>query len=280
MSSTVPSIKRFNLAVSALIETVASDVNHDERRNASGAMAAANSGRLHSIETFGTVDGPGIRVVLFMQGCPLRCAYCHNRDTWDTKGGRVWQVDQLHDFVMRYKPYMDSSGGGVTVTGGEPLLQHRFITQLFKALKAEGVHTTLDTSGYCEVEQVQPLLDVTDLVLLDIKAVDSALHKRLTGVDNARILDFAKCLAERQIPVWVRHVLVPGLTDSEEELLALRSLIEGLGNVQRVELLPYHTMGIYKWDQLGCEYPLAGVPEPTQEQMARAYEILGVTPKK
>lgn len=263
-----------------MTETVAKKLNPVDRTGtAPGAAAAVSSGRLHSIETFGTVDGPGIRVVLFLQGCPLRCAYCHNRDTWDARGGRLWQVDQLHDFVMRYKPYMDSSGGGVTVTGGEPLLQHGFVTELFKSLKAEGIHTALDTSGYCDVAQVQPLLDVTDLVLLDIKAVEALLHKRLTGVDNARILAFAKSLAQREIPVWVRHVLVPGLTDSEEELTALRGIVESLGNVQRVELLPYHTMGVYKWNQLGCDYPLEGVPEPTQEQMDRAYQILGIERK-
>lgn len=234
--------------------------------------------RLHSIETFGTVDGPGIRVVLFFQGCPLRCAYCHNRDTWDVAGGRIWQLDQLKDFVMRYKVYMDRSGGGVTATGGEPLLQHRFITKLFTELKREGIHTALDTSGYIDPQEVQPLLEVTDLVLLDIKAVDPQLHKRLTGRDNTLILRFAKRLTEMNIPVWIRHVLVPGITDSTEDLLAMRKLIESMPNVQRVELLPYHTMGKYKWEQLGCDYPLDEVPEPTAQQMARAYELIGVTP--
>ena len=239
---------------------------------------AAAIGRLHSIETFGTVDGPGIRVVLFFQGCPLRCVYCHNRDTWDANGGRAWAVEELRDFVLRYRPYMESSGGGVTATGGEPLMQHRFITRLFTELKRAGVHTALDTSGYADAETVRPLLEATDLILLDIMPVDPALHQQLTGRDNARILTFAERLAQMRIPVWVRHVLVPGLTDGERELQALRRLLESMGNIQRVELLPYHTMGKYKWAQLGCEYPLEGVPEPTAEQMERAYQILGIQP--
>ena len=190
----------------------------------------------------------------------------------------MWTVDDLRDFVLRYRPYMANSGGGVTATGGEPLMQHRFVTRLFAALQKEGVHTALDTSGYADAEAVRPLLDVTDLVLLDIKAVDPHLHQKLTGRDNARILAFADSLAKLRIPVWIRHVLVPGLTDGEEELKALRGVLESLGNVERVELLPYHTMGKYKWAQLGCEYPLEGVPEPTAEQMARAYRILGIQP--
>lgn len=251
----------------------------DKNRKTGSGGAAETSGRLHSIETFGTVDGPGIRVVLFFQGCPLRCVYCHNRDTWDIGGGRVWQVDQLRNFVLRYKVYMENSGGGVTATGGEPLLQHRFVAELFESLKKEGIHTALDTSGYRDAREVQPLLDVTDLVLLDIKAVDPLLHKRLTGRDNALVLAFAKRLAQLNIPVWIRHVLVPGLTDSEEELLSLRRMVESLGNVQKVELLAYHTMGKYKWAELGCTYPLEGVPEPTPGQMVRAYQILGISPQ-
>lgn len=236
------------------------------------------TGRLHSIETFGTVDGPGIRVVLFFQGCPLRCAYCHNRDTWEPTGGTPWSLPDLKEFVLRYKPYMDSSGGGVTATGGEPLLQHRFLTQLFRELKAEGVHTALDTSGYHDVDQVLPLLEVTDLVLLDLKAVDPQLHRQLTGRDNGPILRFAEKLAQLGIPIWARHVIVPGLTDSPEELQSLRQVVDRLGTVQRVELLPYHTMGSYKWEELGYTYPLDGVPEPTKEEMAKAYEILGMAP--
>ena len=152
--------------------------------------------RLHSIETFGTVDGPGIRVVLFFQGCPMRCQYCHNRDTWDTAGGREWTLEDLKQFVLRFKPYMDTSGGGVTATGGDPVLQHRFITRLFTQLKEEGVHTALDTSGFCRYEDVKPLIDVTDLVILDIKAVEPGLHKRLAGQNNAMILRFVDKLRE------------------------------------------------------------------------------------
>ena len=234
------------------------------------------TGRLHSIETMGTVDGPGIRVVLFFQGCPLRCLYCHNRDTWTVSGGQQRTVEELTKFILRYRSYICASGGGVTATGGEPLLQHRFITELFRSLKEHSVHTALDTSGFCELEEVKPLLKVTDLVILDIKAVDLSLHRRLTGVPNERILAFARYLSEQKTPMWIRHVLIPGLTDSEEELLALRSLILTLNSVERVELLPYHTLGVYKWEQMGCDYALAGVPSATPEDMKRAREVLGL----
>ena len=206
------------------------------------------TGRLHSIETMGTVDGPGIRVVLFFQGCPLRCLYCHNRDTWAISGGQQRTVEELVKFILRYHSYICASGGGVTATGGEPLLQHRFLTELFRALKGYTIHTALDTSGFCELEEVKPLLRVTDLVILDIKAMDVSLHKRLTGVPNEKICAFARYLSEQGIPTWIRHVLIPGLTDSAEELLALRNLILTLNSVERVELLPYHTLGVYKWE--------------------------------
>lgn len=233
-------------------------------------------GRLHSIETFGTVDGPGIRVVLFFQGCPMRCQYCHNRDTWETSGGKLWGLDELKRFVLRFRPYMETSGGGVTATGGDPVLQHRFLARLFRELRKEGVHTALDTSGFCDYEEVKPLIDATDLVILDIKAVEPALHLRLTGQDNARILRFADKMREISKPVWLRHVLVPGLTDSEEELLAFRRIALSMPGAQRVELLPYHTMGRFKWEELGLEYPLSGVPEPTREDMTRAYRLLNL----
>lgn len=237
------------------------------------------TGRLHSIETFGTVDGPGIRVVLFFQGCPMRCQYCHNRDTWDTAGGREWTLDDLKQFVLRFKPYMDTSGGGVTATGGDPVLQHRFITRLFTQLKEEGVHTALDTSGFCRYEDVKPLIDVTDLVILDIKAVEPGLHMRLAGQNNAMILRFADKLRELNKPVWLRHVLVPGLTDSEEELLAFRRIALSMPSAQRVELLPYHTMGRFKWEEMGLTYPLEGVPDASKEDMTRAYKILNLPSK-
>lgn len=237
------------------------------------------TGRLHSIETFGTVDGPGIRVVLFFQGCPMRCQYCHNRDTWDTAGGREWKLTDLKQFVLRFKPYMDTSGGGVTATGGDPVLQHQFITRLFTQLKEEGVHTALDTSGFCRYEVVKPLIDVTDLVILDIKAVDPGLHMRLAGQDNDLILRFADKLRELGKPVWLRHVLVPGLTDSEEELLAFRRIALSMPSAQRVELLPYHTMGRFKWEEMGLKYPLEGVPDASKEDMTRAYKILNLPGK-
>ena len=174
---------------------------------------------------------------------------------------------------------MDTSGGGVTATGGDPVLQHRFITKLFTQLKEEGVHTALDTSGFCRYEDVKPLIDVTDLVILDIKAVEPGLHMRLAGQNNAMILRFADKLRELNKPVWLRHVLVPGLTDSEEELLAFRRIALSMPNAQRVELLPYHTMGRFKWEEMGLTYPLEGVPDASKEDMTRAYKILNLPSK-
>ncbi len=247
-----------------------------EQHNASNApnQDVPMTGRLHSIETMGTVDGPGIRVVLFFQGCPLRCLYCHNRDTWTVSGGQERTVEELTRFILRYRSYICASGGGVTATGGEPLLQHRFLAELFRSLKQYNIHTALDTSGYCELEEVKPLLAVTDLVILDIKAMDLSQHKRLTGVPNEKILAFARHLSEQGIPMWIRHVLIPGLTDSTDELLALRDLILQLHSVERVELLPYHTLGVYKWEQMGCDYALAGIPPATQEDIRKARKVL------
>ena len=253
-------------------------MKENDLHNAPGApqIDGAMTGRLHSIETMGTVDGPGIRVVLFLQGCPLRCLYCHNRDTWTVSGGQERTVEELTRFILRYRSYVCASGGGVTATGGEPLLQHRFVAELFRSLKQYDIHTALDTSGFCELEEVKPLLDVTDLAILDIKAVNLSLHRRLTGVPNERILAFARYLSEQRIPTWIRHVLIPGITDSVEELLALRRLILALESVERVELLPYHTLGVYKWEQMGCDYALAGVPAATPEDIKRARDVLGL----
>lgn len=233
-------------------------------------------GRLHSIETFGTVDGPGIRIVLFFQGCPLQCAYCHNRDTWTFKGGQEWDVDELVDFIMKYQSYIRVSGGGVTATGGDPLLQHRFVTQLFKRLKAKGIHTALDTAGFCKAQDMDELLEVTDLVLLDLKAMSPSLHKMLTHQDNGPILEFAHYLAQKQVPVWVRRVIIPGVNDGEDELKALKQFVSQLNNVEKFELLPYHILGKYKWDELNLEYPLEGIPQASTADVQRAAKILGI----
>ena len=232
-------------------------------------------GRIHSFETFGTLDGPGIRFVIFMQGCPLHCLYCHNRDTWDKCGGREYSVGQVMAEVMKYVSYFRFSGGGVTVSGGEPLLQYAFVTELFASCRKNGIHTALDTSGYSDLEGLDELLSLTDLVLLDIKHAADAGHRRLTGVSRDKPAAFARLLSERNIPVWIRYVLVPGYTDSVEELSAAAALIKSMNNVRKVEVLPYHSMGSFKWEELGFEYPLRGVPEPDDESIIRARSILG-----
>ncbi|HOJ09083.1 MAG TPA: pyruvate formate-lyase-activating protein [Clostridiales bacterium] len=235
-------------------------------------------GRIHSFETFGTLDGPGIRFIVFMQGCPLRCIYCHNRDTWDVSGGREYSVDDVVAQTEKYIDFMQSSGGGITVTGGEPLIQVDFVTALFKRCRELNIHTALDTSGFAEVEKVMELLEYTDLILLDIKHASEAKHREITGVGNDKIKKFALYTMKKGIPLWIRYVLVPGYTDNEEDLRLAGEFIESLKNVEKVEVLPYHCMGAFKWDKLGLEYPAANVREPSKEEVARAAETL--TPKK
>lgn len=233
------------------------------------------TGRIHSIETFGTLDGPGIRFVLFMQGCALQCLYCHNPDSWDTKVGRVVSVDDILAEIEPYIGYYTSSSGGITVSGGEPTLQAPFVAELFKACKEKwNLHTTLDSSGFCESSHAELLLRHTDLVLLDLKQMNNQRHKALTGQPNDRILKFARWLSDRGTPMWVRHVLVPGRTDDEQDLEALGQFIGTLNGVERFEILPYHRMGIYKWEQLGKAYGLTGVETPTDQEVERAYRII------
>ncbi len=234
-------------------------------------MKTMHMGRIHSLDTFGTVDGPGIRFVLFMQGCPLRCQFCHNPDSWDRTGGTLRSVEEILDEIEPYVDYYKSSGGGITVTGGEPTLQAAFVTELFKACKAKwGLHTALDTSGFCDQNRIGELLEVTDLVLLDLKLMSADGHRKLTGQKNERILSFAKLLSKRRKRMWIRHVLVPGLTDGASDLMALGRFAEGLSVVDRIEILPYHRMGSYKWQQLGIPYPLEGVMEPSGLEVERA----------
>ncbi|MCD8020010.1 MAG: pyruvate formate lyase-activating protein [Clostridiales bacterium] len=238
-------------------------------------------GMVHSLETFGLVDGPGVRCVVFLQGCHMRCQYCHNPETWRKDGGQLWTAEDLFQKVYRYHNYWKSTGG-ITVSGGEPLLQMNFVTEFFQLAKQKNVHTALDTSGnpFSMEERYLPgfdqLLQVTDLFLLDIKAIDSTLHKKLTGQDNQNILAMAHYLSAQGKDLWIRHVLVPGLTDSEQELLALRDLAGTLPTLKRMEILPYHTLGIAKWEQLGYDYPLDGIPIPTVEEVKRAEKILGI----
>lgn len=230
-------------------------------------------GRIHSFESLGAVDGPGIRYVIFMQGCPLRCKYCHNRDTREYSSGTKYTVDEIVRKIKRYVSYMGEDGG-VTVTGGEPLLQIDFVIELFKRLKELNIHTCLDTSGFVQIDKLKNLLDYTDLVLLDIKHMDNEAHQDLIGVGNEKIKLFAKHLSDKGIPMWIRHVLVPGITDSEEHLKSLKEFIATLKTVQKVEVLGYHTLGVHKWAQSKEDYPLAGVPEATVDDVKRAKQIL------
>ncbi len=233
--------------------------------------------KVHSTETFGTVDGPGIRFVLFLQGCHLKCKYCHNRDTWDISGGEYKTLDEIFDKIIRYKNYIVPSGGGVTVTGGEPLIQVKFIIELFKKLKENGINTCIDTSGMFPItDDVKEVLKYTDLVLLDIKHIDDEKCKDLVGFSNKKELEFARYLSDNNIHMWIRQVLVPTLTDDEEDLKRLKEFISSLKTVDKVEILPYHSTGKYKWKELGLKYELENIREATNEDVKRAKEILGI----
>ncbi len=236
-------------------------------------------GRIHSVESFGTVDGPGVRLVIFLQGCPLRCQYCHNPDTWDTTGGTLMSPGELIARYEKNRPFYRR--GGITVTGGEPLLQVDFLIELFSEAKARGIHTCIDTSGATYRPGDTPyniklatLMTLTDLVLLDIKHTDPVTHKDLTGMANDGITAFARYLDERNIPVWIRHVLVPGLTDGEAHLARLGRFMATLQNVQALDVLPYHTMGEVKYQQLGIPYPLEGVEAATADAAVAAKKII------
>ena len=239
------------------------------------------TGKIHSLETFGLVDGPGVRCVVFLQGCHMRCRYCHNPETWSMQGGEDSTAEEMFRKVYRYRNYWGKDGG-LTVSGGEPLLQLDFVTEFFRLAKGKKVNTALDTSGNPflmtpkYLEKFDCLMELTDLFLLDIKAVDGKLHKELTGQPNDNILAMAHYLADHGKSMWIRHVLVPGLTDSEDDLLALRDLERSLPTLKRVEVLPYHTLGLFKWEKLGITYSLHGVPTPTEDEVKRAEEILEV----
>ena len=232
--------------------------------------------KVHSIESFGTVDGPGIRFVLFLQGCSLKCKYCHNRDTWDIHGGEFKSLDEIFEKILKYKNYI-TQNGGVTVTGGEPLLQHEFLIELFKRLKKEKIHTCIDTSGMVVLtKKIKELINLTDLFLLDIKHINSKKCKELVGMSNEREIEFAKYLNKNNKKMWIRQVLIPGITDDENDLLELREFINELKNVKKVEILPYHDMGKYKWQELGHIYQLEKVRTATKEDVDRARKILKI----
>lgn len=245
------------------------------------AMTECKTGLVHSTESFGSADGPGVRFLIFLKGCHMRCQYCHNPDTWATAGAEEMSVKQLLDKALRYKSYWGKNGG-ITVSGGEALLQIKFLTELFTQAKKKGIHTCVDTSGnpFTREEpffsEFQKLLSVTDLFLLDIKHMDEKKHKELTGQGNANILDMARYLSEQKKAMWIRHVLVPKITDDEQDLKKLKEFVDSLATVERFELLPYHTMGVFKWKELGISYPLEGVQPPTTEQMQRARSLLGI----
>ena len=236
-------------------------------------------GRVHSVETFGSVDGPGIRFLIFLKGCSMRCRYCHNPDTWDPETDDLRTADELLTQAMRYRSYWGREGG-ITVSGGEALLQIDFLTELFRKAKAKGIHTCLDTSGQPFTRRepffskFAELMKYTDLLLFDLKQIDDAKHRELTGRTNRNILDCARYLSDIGKPIWVRHVLVPGVTDNDDDLHALRAFIDSLQNVKRVEVLPYHAMGTYKWEQLGIPYTLKDVSAPSEERVRNAEHIL------
>ena len=242
-------------------------------------MAEALKGYVHSLESFGSVDGPGVRYIIFLTGCAMRCQFCHNPDTWDMKKGTLYTTDELLEKAMNYRSYWKNDGG-ITVSGGAPLLQIDFLTELFRKAKANGIHTTLDTSGnpFTREEpffsKFNELMKYTDLVMLDIKHIDDEQHKILTGCTNKNILDLARYLSDIKKPVWIRHVLVPERSDYDEYLIKLDEFIQTLDNVQKVEVLPYHTLGAYKWDELGYEYKLKGIDPPSVERVENANKLL------
>lgn len=231
------------------------------------------TGRIHSVESCGTVDGPGVRFVVFMQGCPLRCQFCHNPDTWDTAKGTEYTAEQLMSEIIKYKSYMAFSGGGVTFTGGEPLLQADFILEMSKRCKREGISVAIDTSGYVFSDTVKEVLQNTDLVLLDIKNYDPVVYSKVTGVELAPTLKFLDYTRDAGINTWIRYVLVPGLTDNINSIKELAGHLSAYPNISRLEILPFHKMGEYKWQALGYEYKLYDTDEPDKKLVDEVKDI-------
>ena len=233
-------------------------------------------GNIHSLESCGTVDGPGIRFVVFMQGCPMRCQYCHNPDTWTTDLNQKMSVDEILEKYEGVKEFLRN--GGLTITGGEPLMQIDFVTKLFKVAKEKQIHTALDTSGILfnrnNTEKIDELLKYTDLVMLDIKHINEDEHKKLTGYSNKNILDFAKYLSEKNVPMWVRHVVVPNITYNEKYLIQLGEFLATLKNIKALDVLPYHDMAIPKYENLGIDYPLKGIQPLTKAEALNARNII------
>ena len=233
------------------------------------------AGNIHSIETFGTVDGPGIRFVVFVQGCPMRCLYCHNPDTWEFKENKKMSIDEI---LRKYESVKEFTKGGITVTGGEPLAQIDFVTELFKKANSIGVHTALDTSGILfdknNTKKFDELIKYTSLVLLDIKQIDDDKHKILTGHSNKNVLDFAQYLSDKKVPVWIRHVVVPTITDNKEDLENLGKFLSTLKNIKALDVLPYHNMAIPKYEELGINYKLKDIEPLAKEEALEARGII------
>ncbi len=236
-------------------------------------------GAIHTVESFGSVDGPGVRFIIFLKGCAMRCKYCHNADTWDMKSEDMRSPDELLDQAERFRAYWGEEGG-ITVSGGEPLLQIDFLLELFKEAKRRGINTCIDTSGQPFTRRepffsrFQELMTYTDTLLVDIKHIDPVEHRKLTAQPNENILDMLQYLSDINKPVWIRHVLVPGITDDEGWLYETRRFIETLRNVEKIEVLPYHSLGEYKWEALGMKYPLKGVETPSDDRVENAAMIL------
>jgi pyruvate formate lyase activating enzyme len=230
-------------------------------------------GRIHSVESCGTVDGPGIRYVIFTQGCAFDCKYCHNPDTWDRNGGEVRRSTELFQEVYRLRKYLQRSGGGVTCSGGEPLNQPKFVAEIFRMCREKGIHTALDTTGAFLNDAVKQVLKNTDLVLLDMKCVDPERQETISRVDIGKVNDFVQYLQQENIPFWLRYVLVPGLTDDEDLLVRSAQYVSTFSNLERVEILPYHRLGEFKWESMGKEYPLGDTPEPSIEDVIKASKI-------
>lgn len=233
-------------------------------------------GRIHSFESLGTVDGPGVRYVIFMQGCSLKCKYCQNRDTWSQNAGALYTVQEVVEKVLRYKNYILKTGG-VTISGGEPLLQTKFLIELFKELKKHNIHTCIDTSGSFDLtNDIKELINLTDLFLLDIKCINDEKCIDLTSVSNKKELAFAKYLSDNNKSIWIRQVLIPGITDNEQDLIILKNFIASLKTVEKVEILPYHDLGKFKWEKLGFDYELEGYRTATNEDVKKAKAILEI----
>lgn len=237
------------------------------------------TGKIHSFESFGTVDGPGVRFVVFFQGCPMRCLYCHNPDTWAMDAGEEYTAEQIIEKIERNRPFYTT--GGITATGGEPMLQLDFLIELFELAKSRNINTCLDTSGVLfdrknteRMKKIDRLLSVCDLVMLDIKHIDNEKHKKLTGHGNDNILDFARYLNEKNVKMRIRHVIVPKITYNDDELKRLGEFLKPFKNIEKIETLPYHTLGKVKYENLGIEYPLGDTPQLTENDAKKALEII------